>query len=102
MLKDQLHRALMELKSYQLQYPSQFAAQAAAVSEEDEDGLKLTASPVITSALFVAYDTRKFCFNVVEYTQLMFKPLSRHPGARGYIEAASRPQRVNQRKRTAI
>jgi hypothetical protein len=61
MLKDQLHRALAELKSYQLQYPSPFAAQAAAAGEQDEDALKLTASPEITSTLFVAYDTRKFC-----------------------------------------
>jgi hypothetical protein len=82
MLKDQLHRALAELKSYQLQYPSPFAAQAAAASEQDEDGLKLTASPEITSALFVAYDTRKFCQNVFAHcAQLTFKPLSRHPGA---------------------
>jgi hypothetical protein len=57
LLKDQLHRALKELKAYQLQYPSPFAAQVEANSEHDEDHPKLTASPEITSALFVAYDT---------------------------------------------
>lgn len=55
-LKDQLQRALRELKAYQLKYPSAYVPPA----EGDDDLPPWTASPEITTPLFIAYDARKY------------------------------------------
>ncbi len=57
-LRDQLNRALKELKSFQIKYPSPYANQQD--SSRDDETPKLSASPEITSALFEAYDTRTY------------------------------------------
>ncbi len=59
-LRDQLQRSFKELKLYQAKYPSPYASQIGMDSGRDDDDPKLSASPEITSALFEAYDTRKF------------------------------------------
>ena len=54
-LKDQLQRALRELKGYQLKYPSAYVPPI----DGDEALPPWTASPEITTPLFIAYDARK-------------------------------------------
>lgn len=62
-MRDQLQRSLKELKLYQTKYPSPYATQIGMGSGLDDDETpKLSASPEITSALFEAYDTRKFSY----------------------------------------
>lgn len=60
-LKDSLRRALKELRAYQLKYPSPFSDEL----QKNSDGLdvdlpELAVSPEATSALFIAYDIRKY------------------------------------------
>jgi len=59
-LRDQLQRSLKELKLFQAKYPSPYASQIGLSGQDEDDAPKLSASPEITSALFEAYDTRKF------------------------------------------
>jgi len=53
-LKDQLQRALKELKAYQVKYPSAYAPSA----DPDDELPPWAAAPEITTPLFIAYDSR--------------------------------------------
>lgn len=57
-LKDQLQRALRELRAYQVKYPSPYVAEAAA-DADDPEGALWTMTPNVVNPLLEAYDVRK-------------------------------------------
>ncbi len=57
-LKDQLQRALRELRVYQVKYPSPYIAEAAA-DPDDPEGALWTMTPNVVNPLLEAYDVRK-------------------------------------------
>eukprot|EP01033_Poteriospumella_lacustris_P008562 gene8562-6161_t len=56
-LKDQLQRALRELRAYQVKYPSPYVAEAAA-DADDPEGALWTMTPNVVNPLLEAYDVR--------------------------------------------
>ncbi len=56
-LRDQIQRALKELKAFQIKYPSPFTSKDEPVDTENFP--PWTAAPDIMQPLFEAYDTRK-------------------------------------------
>jgi myosin protein heavy chain len=52
-LRDQVQRALKELKAYQTKYPSPYA-----ISDEDDNSPPWASSPEVMTPLFIAYDSR--------------------------------------------
>lgn len=57
-LKDQLQRALRELRAYQVKYPSPYVAEVAA-DADDPEGALWTMTPNVVNPLLEAYDVRK-------------------------------------------
>ena len=52
-LRDQVQRALKELKAYQTKYPSPYA-----ISDDDDNSPPWASSPEVMTPLFIAYDSR--------------------------------------------
>lgn len=56
-IRDQLQRALKELRAYQVKYPSPFAASQA--DTDDAEAALWSAAPAMMTPLLEAYDTRE-------------------------------------------